>query len=213
MNKIILPLLAALLFSGCSILPNKTSQIETPPIAQQTMKEFQKVADAMASGKSVECVMTNAQEGTGFTYQVKGKMIRSFGQFSPDSSISGSMISDGEYVYTWSNDNQMGTKFKIPTEDEIAETNQQNTEVLPDLSDEAKQQEYEDMGYSIQCDQKDISDEAFVPPSTIQFQDLSQMMDAANQIQQKMAPNTEGESPEMTQEQIEAMMKAFGDQQ
>lgn len=211
MKKLLVLLILGVVLSGCSLLPQKSSESEMPALGQQAVKEYQKVAEAMASGKSVECVMTNAQEGTSFTYQVKGKMIRSFGQLSPDSTSSGNMISDGSYLYMWSDDSAQGTKMKILSEAEAAEITEQPEDVLPDLSDEVKQQELVDLGYSIRCDEKNLADDAFVPPATIQFQDLSQMMEAANQIQQKMAPSIEGESPEMTQEQLELMMKSFGD--
>ena len=210
MKKIFLLLAAGIFLNACSILPKKTSQIEVPPTEQQTMKEYQKVADAMASGKSIECVMTNVKEGTNFTYQVKGKKVRSFGQINPESSSSGNMISDGDYLYMWSDNGQPGTKFKIPTETEVAEMAEKPKDVLPDLSDEAKQQEFVDMGYSIQCDQKNVTDDVFVPPTTVKFQDLSQMMESAKQLQGKMASGAGKTTPELTQEQINAMMKSFG---
>ncbi|MBP9781686.1 hypothetical protein KBC89_03455, partial [Candidatus Woesebacteria bacterium] len=185
MNKLLFVLPLGILLGGCSLIPQKSSQLETPPLEQQVVKEYQKVADAMASGKSVECVMTNTKEGTNFTYQVKGKKVRSFGQITPESSSSGNMISDGDYLYMWSDDGQPGTKFKIPTEAEVAEMTEKPKDLLPDLSDEAKQQEFVDMGYSIQCDQKNITDDAFIPPATVQFQDLSLMMESAKQLQEK----------------------------
>ncbi len=210
MNKLFFVLPLGILLSGCSLLPQKASQVETPQLEQQVMKEYQKVADAMASGKSVECVMTNSQEGTSFTYQVKGKMIRSFGQLSPDSSSSGNMISDGDYLYMWSDDAPSGTKMKIPSETEVAEMAEKPDDVLPDLSNEIKQQELEDMGYTVKCDEKNLTEDAFTPPATIQFQDLSQMMESATQLQARMASGSGESEPELTQEQIEAMMKSFG---
>ncbi len=210
MKKFLFPILFGITVSGCSILPQKTTQVEVPPIEQQTMKEYQKLAEAMASGQSVECVMTNNQEKTSFTYQVKGKMIRTFGQLTPDSTTSANMISDGTYLYMWSDDDQAGTKYRIPTEAETEEMMEQSNDVLPDLSDQTKQQEFIDMGYSIQCDQVNLSEETFVPPATVLFQDLSQMMESANQLQAKMASEAGESAPEMTQEQIEAMMKSFG---
>ncbi|MBP9782096.1 hypothetical protein KBC89_05590, partial [Candidatus Woesebacteria bacterium] len=66
------------------------------------------------------------------------------------------------------------------------------------------------MGYSIQCDQKNITDDAFIPPATVQFQDLSLMMESAKQLQEKIASGSGEASPELTQEQIETMMKSFG---
>ncbi|HNQ17254.1 MAG TPA: hypothetical protein PKJ26_04475 [Candidatus Woesebacteria bacterium] len=211
MNKLLFVLALGILLSGCSLLPQKSSQVETPPLEQQVVKEYQKVADAMASGKSVECVMTNTQEGTSFTYQVKGNMVRSFGQLSPDSTSSGNMISDGTYLYMWSDDSAQGTKMKIPSETEVAEMTEQPDDVLPDLSNEEKQQELEDLGYSIKCDEKDLANDVFVPPTTIQFQDLSQMLESATQLQTEMESKASESTPELTQEQIEAMMKSFGD--
>lgn len=211
MKKLLVLLILGAVLSGCSLLPQKSSESEMPALEQQAVKEYQKVAEAMALGKSVECVMTNAQEGTSFTYQVKGKMIRSFGQLSPDSTSSGNMISDGSYLYMWSDDSAQGTKMKIPSEAEAAEMTEEPEDVLPDLSDEVKQQELIDLGYSIRCDEKNLADDAFVPPATIQFQDLSQMMEAATQLQTEMESKAGESTPELTQEQIEAMVKSFGD--
>lgn len=208
----LLPILIGITISGCSILPQKSTQVEVPPVEQQALNEYQKIAQAMASGESVECVMFNSQKGTSFTYQVKGKMIRTFGQLNPESTSSGNMISDGTYLYIWSDDDQAGTKMKIPTETEVAETSEKS-EALPDLSSEAKQQEFIDLGYSIQCDQKNLSDDIFTPPTTVSFQDLSSMMESANQLQAKMASGAGESAPELTQEQIEAMMKSFGSEE
>lgn len=210
MNKLLFVLPLGILLSGCSLLPQKSSQVETPPLEQQVVKEYQKVADAMASGKSVECVMTNTQEGTQFTYQVKGKKTRAFGLLSPTSSSSGNMLSDGEYTYIWSDNDQVGTKFKIPTNIESGETTQESSDSLPDLSSEAKQQEYENWGYTISCDEKLLSDDVFIAPISVEFSDLSKMMESATQLQAKMASSSGESSPELTQEQLEAMMKSFG---
>lgn len=210
MKKLLVLLTLGVVLSGCSLLPQKSSEAEVPPLEQQAMNEYQKIAQAMASGEPVECVMFNSQKGTSFTYQVKGKMIRTFGQLTPESTSSGNMISDGTYLYMWSDDGQAGTKMKIPAETETPTTAQESNDVLPDLSDANKQQEFIDLGYSIQCDQKNLSDEIFTPPATVNFQDLSLMMESASQLQAKMASGAGESAPELTQEQIEAMMKSFG---
>lgn len=213
MKKTLFLLAAAVVLAGCTFPPKKTSQPEAPSTKAEIANQFEKVADAMASGKPVECVMTQTTTNKSFTYQVKGKKIHAFGQLSPEASESGNMLTDGEFMYTWSDQSKEGTKFLIPTETEMAQQPEDPSKVVPDFRNTDTQQEYENLGYSINCAEKNLDDSAFVAPSDVKFTDLSQMMGAAKKYQQQMKDASNSGGTELTQEQIQQMMKTFGDQQ
>lgn len=213
MKKSIFLLAAAVILAGCTFPPKKTSQPEAPSTKAEMVTQFEKVADAMASGKSVECVMTQVTSNNSFTYQVKGKKIHAFGQLSPEASESGNMLTDGEFMYTWSDQTKEGTKFLIPTETEVEQQPEDLSKVVPDFRNTDTQQEYENLGYSINCTEKNLDDSVFIAPSDVKFTDLSQMMGAAKQYQQQMKDASTSGGSELTQEQLQQMMKSFGDQQ
>ncbi|HEX7017847.1 MAG TPA: hypothetical protein VF209_02990 [Patescibacteria group bacterium] len=178
--------------------------------ARQQESEAKEMMAAMESGQSLKCSVTNSQTGDTGEYYIKGEKMRMSNTATIDGQTQTShMINDGEFVYTWTDEPAQGVKMKMPTEEEMKAQEAEYEEYLgdtPDFSDEESIKEYEDSGYTIDCDPTDVLDSQFVPPSHIQFQDMSAMMEAAA----KMAP----EGGEMTAEQQQAyeeMMKQYSE--
>ena len=177
--------LAILLLSGCN-------SATTPEQSQnQAVSEYEQVAKSIAAGKAVRCKMTSTADGSVMNYAMKGEKVRITNLTSAEAGSPGEMILDGEYVYTWSNDKKEGTKYQVPevTEQTTPDgtTSESTTEFKPEDI-----QDYEDMGYTVDCNDENVPDVEFVPPSDVTFTDLSAMMNDLNNSRT---------NPEMSEEQ------------
>ena len=182
---------AGTLFTAC----NKP---ETgPQTTSDVQNEAQKVATAIQAGKPVKCTITKLEGADGeamqMEYYIKGEKIKMTGvEIEGNEQEQGAMISDGEFIYVWDDQTKEGFKFPAVDPDEnqeIADQTAQNQPDLPDFSKEDVQQQYQDQGYRLDCDQTNVADSEFVPPTDVTFQDFSAMMknvmeEAAKQYQQ-----------------------------
>lgn len=197
-------LLSSLFLSAC--IPQSQPQAPANQTQEQSMKEYEKVAQAIQAGKSIKCVMTKKDDGSTMTSFVKGKKVKTVGIPADKPAETSTMISDSVYVYTWNDQKKEGVKFKIPEEKDV-EATKEATQKVPDFSKEEDQKAYEEMGYTIACVVIDIGDDEFVPPPGIKFSDLSAMMEKTTQ-----APNTGAmtkEQQEAIQKQTEQLMKQY----
>lgn len=181
-------------FSGCGLLNKKAATTETPTdtmmaaSAQPTTEETQKMMAAFKTGASLNCTVSGPT-GDKVTFLTKDKKMKSSAT-NPEKPASISyMINDGQYMYIWTSDETTGFKTAIPTEAEIAATKEKVNALqnqMPDFSDETVQKEYVDKGYAMNCSPGAVSDSEFVPPTTVQFQDMSAMMQKAMEGVPKM---------------------------
>lgn len=188
MKKSYLPVLiiifAATFLSAC--LPgsqNQNNQEAEAPNQEQSqqeiMNEWQQVGNAVANGESVMCQIRNIETDEVGDYYMQGEKIKYQFEHPTDPQQSGSFISDGEYIYSWNTENKQGMKFKIDVQEETQqqmENMQQPENDVPDFTDESTWKEYENTGYTIDCEVSDIADSEFVPPADITFTDFSEMM-------------------------------------
>ncbi len=189
MKKKVLAVTAlSFVLAGC--VPLKQSRESTPvPAAQdqslgQTKMEFAEVAAAIKLGKAARCVMQNTTLNQSIEYVIKGKKMRMHASSTTANMPASSMISDGEFLYTWTEKDKKGMKIKVPTQEEgkqIAEDAQK----LPDLSQESEKKRYENLGYTIDCSIATAEDTEFIPPPDVTFTDLSGMMDMAKKMPNK----------------------------
>lgn len=199
MNKKITQLMVVgslVFFSGCSLLGNKESATMTTtesttdesPTTPSTA-ETQKMMAAFQAGTSMRCTMTNTKEGGTITFLAKDKKSKSTITNPTAPEKLSYMINDGQFVYIWTSDETTGFKTTLPTEAEMA-ANKEKLENLesqmPDFSKPEVQKEYSDQGFAIDCQPGTVAESEFTPPTTIQFQDLSTMMQNAMESIPKM---------------------------
>lgn len=218
-------ILGALVLSGCDKNPIQNQGQEQS--AKQQQGEFAKIAEAIQSGKGAHCVITQTiddQEHT-MEYWLKGDKMKivGLGVDEAQGPQYGQMISDGEYTYMWGDD-QDGLKWKIE-EDELSEDNQYEQDV-PEFDENALNM-YEQQGFKVNCEQKNLNDGDFIPPANVQFQSMEMMMNNAfgemkqemlqEQTQERVDKNEDGDEPEMDQEeamqQYQLMMQQVQEQQ
>ncbi len=195
----------SVLFAGCTKQPT-SEQLQVPATQTegQAMKEYEKIAAAMKDGKSVRCVMSNTETQETMTYAVKGKKVsvKGIAGYEGAGGETGSMLMDEKYMYTWSDAKKEGVKFAIPAEVTGQPTPAQRQDI-PSLETEEDQQRYEDMGYSVVCDQTEVADSEFVPPSDIVFTDASAMMQQAEEMQKNL------EAQNGSAQDMDAMMEQY----
>lgn len=179
MQKTIFLVSSALLLAACT--SQQSPQSVASQTEQQTMNEFEKISRAIQDGKSVRCQLTKTSTNQQMTYSLKGNKMRMNGIIDQESDQEANMMSDGSYIYTWSNQTQQGVKMPI-SDDTVQE---QAADQLPDLSKQDEWQTYEDQGFQVSCSPAEIADSEFIPPSTVQFMDMSQLMQNLEDMQNK----------------------------
>lgn len=197
--------------SGCT-LPGQTPSPSATPVSQEPASDsqanaFSNIAAALQTGQSLKCTISNSNTRESFEYFLQGKKFRVDGvTMMDDKATSYHAISDSEYLYSWTDEATSGMKFKIPSESELkeqAEKYQEYTKNTPDFTQESVVNDYREKGYNIACNPSMIDAQMFLPPTSIKFQDLSQMME---QTQMQALPSL---SPEQ-QRQMQEALKQFG---
>lgn len=182
---------SALVLSGCG--NQKTNQEYSgqagPESAQETnQEENQSIGDKMkdslyglvTSGAGMKCTVNDPESGE-MTMYTKGEKVKvegfSYSSQEGQPSEPGSMINDGEWVYTWSG--KEGIKFNLEEMEEMSqdEESQAQNESQDNASDwKSWVKEMEDEGVEYECSPAVLSDADFIPPSDVTFQDWGEMM-------------------------------------
>lgn len=211
MKKVLLLATASLFLAGCG--PQKTvNKPENAPAAQagqQAAGEFGEIAAAIKAGKSARCEMKKTDNSIVMDYMIKGKKMKMVTLSATDAKKAGNMISDGEFMYTWSQNDTKGIKMKVPTPEELEEMKNgvQNSPQIPDLSSENEKQKLENLGYTVDCKVTDVADSEFIPPTTITFTDISVSMDKLKNITKADSQQLSKEEQDAMNAQIEEAMK------
>lgn len=158
---------------------------------------FSSLTDLIASGVPQECSFSSNDpeygSSSGKSY-VSGEKIRTdFSSTDPEGNkTDGTMIMDGTYMYTWTNDTKEGMKMKIEETEEIAETEITGAVERPAWMDEAGFDPDEKVDYS--CKPWLPNNAMFVPPADVKLVDFSEQMKQIEDIQNMYLPKSEGET-------------------
>jgi hypothetical protein len=185
MKKIITLFAIGILLSACK---------QTPTAQNVTTAPAQEMTDAgslIAAGKSVKCETTKADEGLSMTSYMMGAKVKTTGITTSDKTYQGAMISDGQSMYTWDETKKTGIKATLPNPEDIKAFAEKQGQSIPDIKDDAGRENWKNLGYTINCTEAVLSDSDFVPPTDVQFTDVSGMMDSVN----KMMKQSETDEP------------------
>ncbi len=183
--------LSSLSLAGCSLpfLGQKPATSTEPQNQVDQMANAAELSVMMSTGQAGTCVITNTEDQTQDSMQlaIKGKKFLMKGtNFSvsakqPDQKTQkiGYMLNDSEYTYIWEDQATTGMKMK-----EIEPASQQSPETQAETQDLGPAPRTADTNplntfeanpkYRIECQIGDVPDEAFMPPATVNFMDLSQ---------------------------------------
>lgn len=151
---------------------------------EQTQRKSLK--DLMGLGQDKKCTWQAAQ---GDGQMAKGTVYVSGEKFLQESDYSQNgqavksfVMSDGDWMYTWSDNNKEGTKMKL--EDLEGEDGETVEDEVADTEEEAYQnQEKLNEDYDFECNNWNKDNSKFIPPSDVNFQDMTQTM---NQMQEQV---------------------------
>lgn len=148
----------------------------------------------LAMGQDYHCTFDSADEQgmttAGEVYVAdQGKKLS--GEFmtesTDDTTVQSNVIYDGEYSYIWSSSMTQGYKMKIDPEDESLFGGDQA---------ESDQKTFDDSEpVNFNCETWRVDNNAFVPPSNIEFIDMSAQMEMMMQ-QMPQATGVQGDAPQ-----------------
>ncbi len=172
--------------------------------ASQSAAKMTNLQNLLQMGKDQKCTFSyESPEKTtmqGTTYlSSTGKMRTEFyGTDTEGKSYDGNMINDTEYMYTWNSQLAQGVKLPITADmEKTIDEAQNNPQVNQQYLDQAAQMEYECTSWMSEPSQ-------FIPPSEIQFMDLTEQM--------KVMEDIKG-NPDTKQAQCMACSYAQGEEQ
>jgi hypothetical protein len=174
--------LSGLLFGACSTKTANPVDNATPVVNEKKMEETaaQKIASALSNNKSVVCEITKKDNSDMMMFEIKGKKSKVSGSSLSGGKGMGYMINDSENVYIWNDADKKGIKMNLKSLESTASAQSQQ---YSDFTKEDVQKQYEDLGYSYDCRDKDVSDSVFVAPSDVVFSDMSEMMNSVKEMQ------------------------------
>lgn len=196
---------SVVLLGGCFNSPQTaTVTVEDGQPSMESLSEWEKIGEAMQSGKSVKCEMLNTETQQTGQYYMKGEKVR-FDMYDPeDAETSGSFLTDAEFIYTWNDTKKEGVKFAVPKPGEVQPEAAQETEA-PDFSEESAWKDYENKGYTVTCSVESFDEALLTPPADVTFADMSEFM----QNMQSSGDASTQPSGEMSQEQLEQLMQQY----
>ncbi len=161
-NKLLL-VLAGILLLGASC-GNKTTvktnyeKTETKQ-SEKGQKSFKELA---MLGKNLKCeakFMSQGSETQGTIYSSKGKLASSFNTKVEGKNIKSNMLIDGDFMYSWTDQSNMGFKAEVNAKDQNSNTQKGQTDAEQKID------------YS--CEEWDEDRSIFELPKNIEFKDLS----------------------------------------
>lgn len=175
MNKKLMPIVVVVLLLALGGYYFISQRGAGPQSLSQNMNEARQFAQAIESGKPTTCQIT--KDFDVMEYFIKGKMMRANIKTTIDNQTTLSyMINDATNLYLWTDAQKQGTKMAI-TQEEYPQPEDQNTKV-DTFASEADYQNFQDMGYTINCQSGNFSDSIFTPPADIEFIDPTAIMQA-----------------------------------
>jgi hypothetical protein len=196
---------ALLFLSACS--GDSASTTNQPEAAGSTQPQQQpnaivSIHDAILNNSSVKCTLPDVDDqGEGIIY-LKGKKMR----LEQDTNIEevgfSYMINDGEWMYTWSEKGEGGIKFDLSKLQEMTEDVQNKT-----VNEYDDVEEWADSAdRNISCEAFNVPDDMFAAPTSITFQDMTEMV---NQMQE-WSQNAEANPESVDVQSLEELGKMFG---
>ena len=204
-NKtIILFVFLALSISACSFkLPGSSDLSKNPTDA---------IKEAITGGKSMKC--TFEEEGKTITSYIMGKKSKVMGMNFTDNG-EGGMINDGTWVYMWGADKK-GTKYQLSVLEEMNKDNLKESPNNQDLSNKPSSFDIEswtkeqETKAKYECSPAILTNNDFVPPSDVVFQDITDTFVKMNEFSKKMEENPDQVPTEQDMENLNQLMKDAG---
>lgn len=119
------------------------------------------------------------------------------------STAKGQLIADGVNFYSWDPVSKKGIKMQAPAGKAPTETDSRSNP-FPTIQSSDDLKKYMDDGYTVDCTNVTLSDSDFVPPTDVEFIDMTA---AARKTPTDVVPQTQGEMEKQAQEMIKQYQK------
>lgn len=137
--------------------------------------DFDSIANALASGKSMKCIIhVDEEDGVGdITMYMKGKKIAM--ETTPVDGRSFFMVNDGVYQYSWVPEENIGFKLKVTDLQDLTDAQQNQYQM--------REPEYYDQpGVDINCNEQSVPDSKFKKDDSIDYLDITEMISSLSQL-------------------------------
>jgi len=140
------------------------------------------IFDLVNLNKSIKCTFKSETEGgaaSGVTYVANGKTKTEFEIKNDEMDIKSYSISDGDWMYTWTSENNQGTKMNLNEMQDMADEN---------IEEETEEIEYtnQTQDFDYKCTPWSVDNSVFELPENIEFMDLSEMMEGFMELQKNL---------------------------
>ncbi len=165
--------------------------------SQMGTNAFTTIKDALSKSVSLQCSFTDENNLRSKTFIKNGAVRSDYSGATPEES--GSMIMKDNTLYIWNAKNE---GFKMTVDTQAQGQVQQQTQGQGASWQETMEalEKYKDS-----CKPSVVPDSLFTPPSNVQFQDYSQMM----QQMKQMMPTGGAMQQQMNQQEMEQMMQQY----
>ncbi len=129
--------------------------------------------DLFNKGGNLQCTFSGAQDGQNIsgTIYVSGKRMKGVFEIEMEpTTITSNMISDGEFVYTWSDLLPQGIKMKLTDAEGNADAD--STTLSPEVLESVKEFQRD---YDYDCSEWDVDSALFVVPTNVTFTDFTNL--------------------------------------
>jgi hypothetical protein len=158
------------------------------------------LVDALLGNETMKCTYSDSYGEV--TVWAKAGKVRSEGfNYGASGNEKGGMINDGEYLYIWQESDKTGLKYKLSVFENEDSQGTMPSGVDPEAWAEAAQAQYQ---YS--CKATNENDDIFTPPADINFDDMTQLLEKAEEFSQTFSSEDSEEEMNQKMEEIKGMM-------
>lgn len=136
--------------------------------AETSGSAFSSLKDAFKSRQEIKCTFRDQRSGMSFVTYIKGEKVRTE---ASSEGVDVFSIYSGDMYYSWNTAQEMGMKMNIKEMEKLAADQKEQVEYQ---EPEEWASQYENI--DIDCKKTSVPDSMFVPPSNIQFQDMTEML-------------------------------------
>lgn len=149
------------------------------------------LATMLENNQSGVCTFSNMNDNSQVKYFIKDQKIRIEVTTTLDEeTVHNYTLNDGEYLYTWTDQTNQGTKMKIPTQAETDDLTARLDEITGDLqtpsalsNDRENAVDEQQEQVTINCEYQALADDLFTIPANIKFLEFGEMLDSARMIE------------------------------
>ena len=163
------------------------------------------LVDVLMGNDTMKCAYSDSYGEV--TVWTKAGKVRSEGfNYGVSGNEKGGLINDGEYLYIWQESDKTGLKYKLS----VFETEDQDSQAPSGVDSEAWAEAVQAQ-YDYSCEATNEGDEIFTPPAGIVFDDMTQLLEKAEEFSQTFSADDSQEEIDQKMEEIKGMMEKLAE--